>query len=398
MPKAKNAKRADGRLQAKVYLGSVDGKPKYKYVYAYSQKELNEKITEVKILLGKGIDVMAQRDSFGAWAEKWLRLKKLEVSPHRYYIYQQRVKNLESLHFFEIPKIRAMDIQDIIISLAPNYARTTLKEIKSTAQQILQLAVDNRIIDYNPACAVKIPNISPKNEDEKRRALTEEEQRWIIDTPHRAKTVAMIMMLAGLRRGEVVPLLWADIDLSENTISISKSMERIGNGWSVKQGAKTDAGVRKVYIPSILSDYLKSLDKGNNMLVCPDSNGNIMSLSAWGKMWDSYLAELNFKYGNFDKLLDFKKPKSRFAPVKIPMIIPKITPHWLRHTFITSMYLAGVDVLTAKEQAGHSDINTTLAIYTHLDATHKVKQIDKLDLYLGCQMGVKTDEKSRYIG
>jgi integrase len=105
-------------------------------------------------------------------------------------------------------------------------------------------------------------------------------------------------------------------------------------------------------------------------------------------MWESYLAELNFQYGDFSscmvtgrngKLEKFVKPKSRFAPVKIPFVIPNITPHWLRHTFITNMYLAGIDILTAKEQAGHADINTTMEIYTHLDSQHKVKQIDKLN-------------------
>lgn len=62
------------------------------------------------------------------------------------------------------------------------------------------------------------------------------------------------------------------------------------------------------------------------------------------------------------------------------------------------LYKAGVDVLTAKEQAGHADITTTLSIYTHLDAEYKKKTITKLDDYLseesksccdGCQVGVK---------
>ena len=65
----------------------------------------------------------------------------------------------------------------------------------------------------------------------------------------------------------------------------------------------------------------------------------------------------------------------------MPIVIDKITAHMLRHTFITNMYLAGVDVLTAKEQAGHSDIQTTLNIYTHLDGIYKKKEISKLDQF-----------------
>ena len=64
------------------------------------------------------------------------------------------------------------------------------------------------------------------------------------------------------------------------------------------------------------------------------------------------------------------------------MLIPRFTAHWLRHTFITLMYMAGVDILTAKEQAGHEDIETTMGIYTHLDNQFKKKNVSKLDDYL----------------
>jgi integrase len=46
------------------------------------------------------------------------------------------------------------------------------------------------------------------------------------------------------------------------------------------------------------------------------------------------------------------------------------------------MYEAGIDVLTAQEQMGHSDVKTTLAIYTHLDSQHKKKNVSKLNDYL----------------
>lgn len=381
----KYTRRPDGRYQSKVSLGSGQ----YKYVYAKSVKELESKLKQLYTQLGKGLDIAAQRDTFGNWSQRWLRLKQAEVSPHRYYVYQCRVHNLSDLGNMEVSKIRTMDLQEIILNLAGSYSKSVLREIKSTAKQILQLAMDNRVIDYNAAESVKIPNISADSRSE-RRALNEEEQSWILNTPHRAQAAAMIMLYAGLRRGEVVPLLWSDIDLEAGTISVNKSMSRKGSNWEIKTGAKTRAGVRTVYIPGVLIDYLKELPR-SSFLVCPDTTGKMLSLSAFEKMWDSYLAELNFRYGDFScvmitgkngRLEKFIKPKSRFAPKKIPMVIPQISPHWLRHTFITNLYFAGIDILTAKELAGHADIHTTMEIYTHLDATHKQKQISKLDEYL----------------
>ena len=199
---------------------------------------------------------------------------------------------------------------------------------------------------------------------------------------HRAQTAAMIMMYAGLRRGEMIPLLWSDIDFENKTISVNKSVRVVGGKLTVVHGkAKTENSIRTVHIPQKLVDYLKNCEK-ENLLVAVSGKNCMHTEQSWRSMWNSYLAELNFKYGDFEYIVNFNKPKSHFAPVKIPMVIPNITPHWLRHTFITLMYLAGVDVMTAMEQAGHSNIQTTMAIYTHLDKEYKQKSINKMDDYI----------------
>lgn len=411
MARMKNTVRKDGRVQSKVYIG--DGK--YKYVYAANNKELQEKVTDLKTKLGKGIDITAEHDTFAYWAEKWLKLKKIQVSYGRYKSYERKVNNLESIACIPVSKLRVADIQEVILDIAvcnPHTgnptARQTLEEIRNTAAQILDFAIENRVIEYNCARAVKIPSEAEAHSKE---ALSDEMQRWVRDTPHRAQTAAMIMLYAGLRRGELIPLLWRDVDLSAGTISVNKSVEFINGVPNLKSGGKTKAAARTVYIPQLLVDYLKPLAGNPFALVCPSAKGKLMSDSAWKRLWNSYIAELNFKYGDFGKSIEWNKgkdgsplkrkaPKSRFTPEKIPIIIPKFTAHSLRHTYITMLYKAGVDVLTAKEQAGHADISTTLSIYTHLDAEYKKKTITKLDEYLsgvvkdngdGCQMGVNAN-------
>lgn len=409
MPRMKNKTRSDGRLQSRVYLG--DGK--YKYVYAANNKELQEKVNELKTKLGKGIDITADRDSFAYWAEKWLKLKQIEVSFGRYKSYERKVNALGDIANIPVSKLRVADIQDVILELAVRNphtgkpsARQTLNEVRNTAAQILDFAVENRVIEYNCARAVKIP---AEAESHSKEALTDDMQRWIRETPHRAQTAAMIMLYAGLRRGELIPLLWRDIDLKAGTITVNKSVEFINGAPNLKSGGKTKAAKRTVYIPQLLVDYLKPLAGNPFALVCPSAKGKLMSDSAWKRLWNSYIAELNFRYGDFGNSIEWNKdkngkplkrepPSSRFIPEKIPIVIPAFTAHSLRHTYITMLYKAGVDVLTAKEQAGHADISTTLAIYTHLDAEYKKKTIAKLDDYLseksgtsddGCQMGVK---------
>ena len=102
-----------------------------------------------------------------------------------------------------------------------------------------------------------------------------------------------------------------------------------------------------------------------------------MREGAWERLWKSYMKTLNEKHGNFEKVIYRGKEK--------PFIIEPFTLHYLRHTYASILYEAGVDVLTAKELMGHSDIKTTLGIYTHLSREHKEKDITKLNDFLKCK-------------
>jgi integrase len=383
----KNKKRPDGRVQAKVYIGSFGGNKQYKYVYGKTQREVDEKVLELKVSLKKGIDIKAQNDTFEEWAEQWLNFKKLEVSHNWFMSICNRVDNLQPLFNMPIHRIRTADVQAIINHYATvpcdatgkPYSKKTLKNLKMVAVAIFQLVIDNRVIDYNPATAVKIPNAA---EPATKRALTEEERRWITEMPHRAQRAAMIMLFSGLRRGELIPLTWSDVDFEKRTISVNKSVEYINGKPIVKLGAKTKSSVRTVYIPQFLVDYLKS-EKRTSLLVCPSAKGAVMTKTAWKRLWDSYLVDLNLKYGKFKDYTETQGiPPNKYTPKKAPFLIPRFTAHWLRHTYITMLYFAGVDILTAKEQAGHRNIKTTMEIYTHLDSEFKKISMKKLDVFL----------------
>lgn len=402
MAKKKNTRRADGRIAVQVYIGRDEcNRRKYKTVYGNTQKEADEKALSVKLALKKGLDVTSENDPFSRWADRWLAAKKTEVSLGQYKAYSCALEHLRPvLGDVPISKIKPIDIRDILNELAeinPNTGKPASKKlmlsIRSTASQIFRMAIDNRVIDYNPADAVSIPSAP---EPTARRALTPEEQRWIEDTPHRAQIAAMIMMHAGLRRGELVALTWADIDLDAHTISVNKATEVVNGKFVVKPTPKTVNSIRIVDIPARLVEYLKAQPK-TGMMVTTNARGGMHTESSFTRMWDSYMTELNLKYGDFSpfqRKKNNKQYKSKFDPEGVPFVIPHFTPHWLRHTFCTNMYLAGVDVLTAKEQMGHADVETTLGIYSHMDKQYKRREIKKVDEYLDAsQMQVNKSEK-----
>ena len=380
---AKAKKRKDGRYCIQIYLGrDENGKRKYKSVYASSPAELKEKEVDVRMQLGQGLDILSQRDSFSRWVDDWMRLKEKEkLTSRQMDNYKRTVKFWkEELQGYEIGQVRADDIENSLLKLIDKgLSQRTIHLYRSTIRQIMRRAV-GRVIQINPVDQVKL-NVSGRS-PEKRRALTDEEQKWIWDTPHRAQPVAIIMMLSGLRRGELAALTWNDIDFKNRTITVNKVMEYDSNGTpTLRNITKTDAGMRVVDIPQKLVEYMQKMPK-ENLLVIHTQSGEAMTGTAWTKLWRSYMRELNIKYGK-RTTADLEKMKSsKPGPKVFDMTIPNITMHWLRHTFCTLMYFAGVDVVQACAQMGHADIKTTLRIYTHLDSTHKRKSVDKMDAYL----------------
>ncbi len=191
----------------------------------------------------------------------------------------------------------------------------------------------------------------------------------------------MIMLYSGLRRGELVALTWNDIDFKNKTIRVNKAVEYINNTPIVKNMTKTQAGMRLISIPDVLVKYLMTV-KRTSIIVC----GKMMTGGCFRRMWDSYMNTLNSIYGAFGNNKETQKKngerKSRFAPGGLPIVIDTFTPHQLRHTYASMLYKAGIDVLTAKDQLGHSDIKTTLNIYTHLDSIYKTHSMNKLNDYI----------------
>lgn len=390
MAKSRVKKRRDGRYMMQIYLGMVDGKRKYKSVYGATPKEVEAKAEEVRAMMGKGLDIVAQRDKFSQWADDLYRIKAAsgvtQGQKQNYYHTIEWWK--EQFAPYSISDVRADDIERALLWMQENgYAARTINFYRSVITQIMERAV-GRAIQNNPAKLVQLSGMGQAAE--KRRALTEEEQGWIWDTPHRAQPAAIIMMLSGLRRGELSALTWADVDTVNQTITVNKTVEYPPDGKAyIRNMTKSAAGMRVVYIPRKLADYLDTLPR-SNLLVYPSASGRMMTTSAWKAVWQSYMAELNRKYGQRTPadLERMKKPGRH----KLDMTIPPITLHWLRHTFCTLMYFAGVDAVQACAQMGHADVTTTLKIYTHLDQQHKRRSMDKLDAYLSddaSQMQVK---------
>lgn len=381
MPKTK--KRSDGRYARQIYLGidPATQKRRYKTIYAATAKEADKLAAEYRAALGRGLDPTAGR-TVKALLDNLIAVKRAQgVGASWLRTLDIYARHLSPLWPIPADKVRAADIQQVLGDLATaGLSHKTLQEICAVAKAAFSLAIPETV-QYNPCDKVVVPAGRPAKT---RGWLDEERQAWVRETPHRAQRAAMVMMYSGLRRGELTALTWADVDLTAKTISVTKS-------WDFAAGRvkppKTAAGVRVVHIPQLLVDFLRKERAADpaTLYVVHTASGGRMTDSAWKRLWQSYMMDLNVRYGYHEtanKYATRQKSTDGSARGSLPMVIRTFTPHELRHTFCTLLYLAGVDVLTARDQMGHSDISVTMGIYTHLDKQHKAAKMSALDTYL----------------
>lgn len=372
---AKNKQRADGRYSCQVYLGKgPDGKRKYKTFYGSTLREARAAADDFRSAVSKGMDPEQAEATLGTLYDNLIAAKKAKG------IGQKSIDRLATnkAHWGELvdvpaSELRAADFQKVLNNLAdwhdgkPPLSHFTLTNLRGSAKAAYDLAIPE-IVMYNPL----VKTITPAGAaPEPRDPLTEEQQRWIRETPHAAQRAAMLLLYSGLRRSEATALTWADIDLDDATITVNKGYDFRAKKVKI---TKTPAGVRVVSIPKVLVDYLRTQQDGC-FYVLHNHKGQQMTEQGWKRLWESYMRDLNVKYG-----YDGQQNKNR--PGGLPMRIDAFTPHQLRHTFCTLMYFAGVDVMTARDQMGHKDISVTLGIYTALDKKFKKKKINRLDTYL----------------
>ncbi len=315
---------------------------------------------------------------FSVWAEKWVKHKSIGMSfDYHRTLSSQTAHLIRAIGDIPVKDVKTMQLNDMIEELAlmnPNTHRPAskkyLKELRNDAIQIFYFVGDNcPDFAYNPARRVTIPKKCPKNE---RRALTEKEINLILELHHKARPAVLIMMLCGLRVGEMLPLRWEDIDFANNILHINKSTQRTDtNKYEIKSGTKNGKN-RNIPIPQMLSKELSEAQKTSNTpLICTNNAGELHTPTSWKRMFEAYINELNALHTKTNKYNpNFKRT------------LDKITPHMLRHTYATMLYFSGVDLLTAQKLLGHADVTTTLKIYTHLQEKTEKISIEKFDTFI----------------
>jgi integrase len=280
-------KRNDGWYQTSVVVGrNRDGSYKRKYIYAKTKWELDERRAELEHNLKYGLSADADKATFDEIGQEWLKHKRFFVDDSRYNRYEAVLRtHLDSIARMPVIKLKTIHIQNILDEkAAEGYSKKVLSEIKQTAKQVLDYAMQYDIVMRNVAYLSKVPKNAP---EEHRDPLTDAQIQLVLNhwQGNRMGVPALIMLYCGLRKGEMIALQWSHINLKDKTIFVEKSASSTKNQPKVK-GPKTKAGLRIVPIPDFLADILRDCAKRKeSMFVCPAAGGTMMTEQAWKNAW-----------------------------------------------------------------------------------------------------------------
>ena len=229
--------------------------------YAKTNRELEDKIRAwEENVKNEGIK------TFTSTADEWwsVDVTRLQVSTQQGY-QKACERACEEFGTRKITEISTADITRYLIALGrQGLAKKTVKNHLIVVSRIMHYAAAMGYINANPARDVELPRGLPER---KRTAATPIEERRIKNAPEDVWLLPVMAIYTGMRKGELIGLMWDDIDFENRTISVSRSVW-YGDGERVIKSTKTEAGTRTIPSVKALYDRLVEAKKNSPRCVC----------------------------------------------------------------------------------------------------------------------------------
>lgn len=338
-------RRSDGRFQKKVTL--LDGTVKYLYSSAANERLANKDFNEQLM----NIEQETQKKGlFTAIANEWNTEYRERISDINYRKNTRAAYNriVEYFADYYIEEMSAPVVNRFIKHLALlNLGKKTVASHHSILNMIFKFAVLNGQIEYNVMQDIPIPS----NLTQKRRKLPSDEELKIVNSNFEGFALLPYFLLnTGLRMSEALALTYNDIDFEGKTINVDKHLLHDNNNPIIEHKTKTESSQRSVILLERVAEKLSQDKQG---LIFCNEDGTPLTKCQLRKRWEKYQKT----YG------------------------VALTAHQLRHGFATMLFEADIDIKDAQELMGHSDINTTRSIYTHIRNKRKNETAKKLNAY-----------------
>ncbi len=399
----------------------TDATGKRHEIYAKTLVALRKKKSKVAKDIADDIKAEAQSVTLNQIYKTWKDIKRgLKNTTYQNYCYMYDTFVLDSFGKKRIASIKKSDVKRFYNTLAEEreLSTSTIDSIHTVIHQLFRLAVEDNYIRANPSDdALRELKKAWEATNEKRRALTQEQETAFLEYIQKNPMyrhwypIFAVMVYTGLRVGEVTGLRWQDIDLVNGVIDVNHTLvyyahrivkpgEKKGCYFAINS-TKTPASKRKIpMLESVKQAFLmeKQYQREAEIKcqVTIDGYTDFIFVNRFGNT--QHQGTLNkairriVRDYNMEAVEENVKRKKR--GLKELVMLPNFSCHTLRHTFATRMCEKGVNIKVIQDVMGHTDISTTLNIYTDATKDLKTKEFKALDeeLKKGSDADKNTDE------
>ena len=358
-------KRTDGRYEGRYIIGRrEDGKAKYGYLYSRQYSDIKRKMAEMRLLYtAEDRQCRPATPTFRAWAAEWENspaYQRLKLSTRQKYSQNLKKRLIPFFGAIQIGDIDGKMLQEFADRMtAEGLAASTVREMIQLLKTLLREAARRQILPRIPECRLMLADARPREKE----ILSREEQRKLQQYAGEEDLPVIVSLYTGLRLGEICALQWSDIDRDHQTLTVSRTVQRL---YAPDGETKTALVVG----PPKTQTSLRTIPLPENLL-------QALEQRAGDGRPRGYI------FGNGTQPADPRRIQNGFHRLLKRAGLPPMGFHSLRHTFTTRLLEMGEDLKTISSLLGHSNVTTTMNIYAHSRMETKRSAVRRLmkDLY-----------------
>ena len=379
-------KRKDGRFECAAYFVTSSGTRKRIRVYSRTWQGAHDKLVEAKMQAQQGVPVPDKSWKLSEFMDNWLEnVVKPNKRPATYTQCEQatRLYLKPGLGRLPLAQLSVTTVQGFLNQqISDGHSIPKVQIIRKVLSAALTSAMREELVSRNVARLAVLPTYEPAEV----RPWSADEAKQFLDAAekHPLYPAFLLLVLYGLRRGEVLGLRWCDVDEDHGVLHIRQQLQRTYVG--LRPGpVKTRAGRRDLPILGLVQQALASQrmrqaklcwlpqdqhgDAGDEMLVFTAEDGQPMEPSRLVRSFQRVCRQHGIR---------------------------RIRVHDVRHTTATILKKLGIPARDAQLILGHANITTTQQIYQHDDMDSRLAALGKVEELLRRSVGGGS-ERSRQV-
>lgn len=343
-------------------------------LYGRTREELYDKVEEAKRQI-EDATFRRANPTVKEYCEKWLYMQSAHIRNTTLIDYTSKVKNyiIKPLGHMYMSDVTTDDIKLALVP-ASKKSVSVYRSVNMLMKCIFYSAEDSHIIDENPTKRISAKGGIPEKGKE---ALTDEQVQILLDSIKGLPPYVFVMigLYAGLRREEILALQWDCVFLDAEVpyLTVKRAWHTEHNRPVILDELKTKAARRDIPLPDCLTECLREHKvTSKSEFVIANSEGGPLSYTQFKRVWQ-YIVTRSTKERTYVRYVNGQRIKKTVTPVLGEKAVHnntvvytmdfQVTPHQLRHTYITNLIYAMVDPKTVQYLAGHQNSKITMDIY-----------------------------------